>query len=167
MTIRSLAPWLCFLVLLPLSSASAARRRAVSPSVPPTQLTANPDAYAAGQGKALSVAAGKGVLVNDRDPRGKALIALLVSNPKHGTLTFNADGSFTYTNDGTGAASDSFTYQASNGTASSNIAAVTITIGAPDAILAASDFYSLPHGGNITVGAPGVLANDSIPTARC
>jgi VCBS repeat-containing protein len=158
---RSIAAIFC-LTLLPLSSASGAgRHRSVSP--PTAQLTANPDAYAAGQGKALAVVAAKGVLVNDRDPQGKPLIALLAANPRHGTLTFNADGSFTYTNDGTGAASDSFTYQASNGTALSNIATVTITIGGADAITAAADSYSLPHGGNITVAAPGVLANDLDP----
>jgi VCBS repeat-containing protein len=158
---RSIAA-ICCLTLLPLSSASGAgRHRSVSP--PTAQLTANPDAYAAGQGKALAVVAAKGVLVNDRDPQGKPLIALLAANPRHGTLTFNADGSFTYTNDGTGAASDSFTYQASNGTALSNIATVTITLGGADAITAAADSYSLPHGGNITVAAPGVLANDLDP----
>jgi VCBS repeat-containing protein len=153
---------ICCLALFPLFAAD--RHRSVSPAPLPTQLTANPDAYAAGQGKALTVAAGKGVLVNDRDPQGKALIALLVTNTNHGSLTFNADGSFTYTNDGTGAASDSFTYQASNGTALSNVATVTMTIGGPDAITAAADSYSLPHGGSITVAAPGVLANDIDPT---
>jgi sugar lactone lactonase YvrE len=131
--------------------------------VPPSQLTANPDSYAAGQGKALTVSATKGVLVNDRDPQGKPLIAILDSNPAHGSLTFRPDGSFIYTNDGTGASQDSFTYQVSNGTALSNITSVTITLGAPDAITAAPDFYSLPHGGSITVGAPGVLANDLDP----
>jgi sugar lactone lactonase YvrE len=131
--------------------------------VPPSQLTANPDSYAAGQGKALTVSAAKGVLVNDRDPQGKPLIAILASNPAHGSLTFRPDGSFIYTNDGTGASQDSFTYQVSNGTALSNITTVTITLGAPDAITAAPDFYSLPHGGSITVGAPGVLTNDIDP----
>jgi hypothetical protein len=131
--------------------------------VPPSQLTANPDSYAAGQGKALTVSVTKGVLVNDRDPQGKPLIAILDSNPAHGSLTFHPDGSFIYTNDGTGASQDSFTYQVSNGTALSNITSVTITLGAPDAITAAPDFYSLPHGGAITVGAPGVLTNDIDP----
>jgi hypothetical protein len=153
-------------VLLPLFEASSGmRHRSVSPIAPPTQLTANADSYAAGQGRALVVSPAKGVLVNDRDPQGKSLIAILVSNPTHGSLTFRPDGSFTYTNDGTGATQDSFSYQVSNGSAMSNIANVTITIGAPDAITTALDLYSLAHGGSITVAAPGVLANDIDPNS--
>ena len=77
-SLRSIAAWICCLALLSLSPASGAgRHRSVVPV--PTQLTANPDAYAAGQGKSLSVAAAKGVLANDRDPQGKSLIAVLVS----------------------------------------------------------------------------------------
>ena len=37
-----------------------------------------------------------GVLANDTDADGDALAALLVSGPAHGSLTLNADGSFTY-----------------------------------------------------------------------
>src|SRR5262249_58111805 len=37
------------------------------------------------------------VLVNDSDVDGDALNAVLVSGPAHGSLTLNADGSFTYT----------------------------------------------------------------------
>ena len=36
-----------------------------------------------------------GVLGNDTDPDGDALSAVLVSGPSNGTLTLNADGSFT------------------------------------------------------------------------
>ena len=54
------------------------------------------------------------------------LTATLVSGPAHGTLTLNADGGFTYTPDANFNGTDSFTYTASDGTADSNVATVTI-----------------------------------------
>ena len=53
----------------------------------------------------------------------------MVSGPAHGTLTLNATGSFTYTQPPTTTAPDSFTYRASDGTAPSNTATVSITVG--------------------------------------
>ena len=57
---------------------------------------AAPDSYTTNRNTALVVAA-PGVLANDTDPNGDALTAVLVTNPSHGTLTLNANGSFTYT----------------------------------------------------------------------
>ena len=57
-----------------------------------------------------------------------ALTAVLVSGPAHGTLTLNADGSFTYTPDANYNGTDSFTYKANDGTADSNVATVTLTV---------------------------------------
>jgi hypothetical protein len=39
---------------------------------------------------------GLGVLVNDLDPDGESLTAVLETPPAHGDLTLNADGSFVY-----------------------------------------------------------------------
>src|ERR1041385_2981035 len=148
--------------ILPLLAAlGAEKHRAVAPA-PPSVLTAVADAYSVVQGKVLAVSAAKGVLANDI-PQGKASIALLVSNPPHGALTFNPDGSFTYTNDGTGARSYAFTYRASDGTALSNIVTVTISIVGTNAITAVPDAYALAHGASVTVAAPGVLGNDVDP----
>jgi VCBS repeat-containing protein len=71
-----------------------------------------------------------GVLVNDHDSDGDALTAVLVSGPSHGTLTFNADGSFTYDyTDNPGLFdTDTFTYKAYDGECYSEEATVTITI---------------------------------------
>jgi VCBS repeat-containing protein len=69
-----------------------------------------------------------GVLANDSDPDGDPLTAILVNGPSHGTLTLNADGSFTYMPDADYGGSDTFTYVASDGTVDSNVATVTITI---------------------------------------
>jgi len=55
-----------------------------------------------------------GVLHNDEDPQGQVMTAQLVTGPASGTLTLNANGSFTYL-PGAGLAengNDSFTYQA-------------------------------------------------------
>jgi large repetitive protein len=69
------------------------------------------------------------VLSKDTDVDGDVLQAVLVSGPDHASsFTLNADGSFSYTHDGSETTSDSFTYKANDGTAGSNIATVNITI---------------------------------------
>lgn len=62
------------------------------------------------------------------DPESDPLTFMLETGPSHGSLTFNADGSFTYVHDGTNTVSDSFTFIANDGFLDSNIATVTINI---------------------------------------
>ncbi|HEY3026764.1 MAG TPA: Ig-like domain-containing protein, partial [Pyrinomonadaceae bacterium] len=69
-----------------------------------------------------------GVLGNDTDVEGNALTAILVSSASNGTLSFNPNGSFTYTPHSNTSGTDSFTYRANDGSADSNVAAVTITV---------------------------------------
>ena len=94
------------------------------------ELVASNDAYSVKHDHTLRVAA-PGVLTNDT---GVApLSAVLVTQPAHGTLMFNADGSFVYTpNAGYGVAAnsaDSFTYKVQDGNGhTSNIATVVITV---------------------------------------
>ncbi|MEV7611908.1 FG-GAP-like repeat-containing protein [Streptomyces sp. NPDC089799] len=71
-----------------------------------------------------------GVLGNDTDPDGSTLTASLVTGPAHGTLTLNANGSFSYQPGSGYVGSDSFTYKATDGTVDSNIATVTINVSA-------------------------------------
>src|SRR5262249_5270316 len=74
---------------------------------------------------------GRGVLANDSDPQGSPLTAALVTGPAHGSLTLNADGTFSYTPAANFVGTDSFTYRASNGQALSNVATVTLTVRQP------------------------------------
>jgi VCBS repeat-containing protein len=52
----------------------------------------------------------------------------IVTNPAHGVLTLNNDGSYTYTPNANYNGTDSFTYQANDGAADSNLASVNINV---------------------------------------
>src|SRR5206468_1011642 len=125
-------------------------------------VAANDDGYTTPEDTQLTVSA-PGVLANDTDVDGDTLSAVLVSNPTHGTLTLNSDGSLVYMPSATLFRSDSFTYKATDGQAQSGIATATITVTpVNDAPVAANDdSYTTPEDTQLTVSAPGVLANDS------
>jgi VCBS repeat-containing protein len=90
--------------------------------------TADNETYAADENTALTVASSNGVLIGDVDPDGDTLTAVLVSTTSHGALTFNSNGSFTYTPASGYLGTDTFTYKATDGTLTSNVATVTITV---------------------------------------
>jgi large repetitive protein len=90
---------------------------------------ARPDSYATAEGVAISITA-SGILENDLDVEGDPLTAVLVSPPSHGTLDFDAAGSFVYTPLDHYNGTDSFTYKAHDGALDSNTATVTITVAA-------------------------------------
>ncbi len=118
------------------------------------------DTYTTDEDVVLTVAA-PGVLENDSDPNGDALTAILVDGVDHGTLTFNADGSFVYTPEQDYNGTDSFTYKASDGELESEVVTVTITINpVNDAPVAVDDAYTTAEDVILVVAAPGVLAND-------
>jgi VCBS repeat-containing protein len=91
---------------------------------------AQDDSYTTSEDTTLVIPA-LGILANDTDADGDTLTAVLDSAPSNGSLTLNADGSFTYTPDTSFTGVDTFTYHANDGTANSNIATVTITVYIP------------------------------------
>jgi Ca2+-binding RTX toxin-like protein len=85
------------------------------------------DSYITAQDTSLTVAA-SGVLANDSDVDGGPLTSILVTGPTHGSLTQNANGSFTYMPTAGYNGPDSYTYKANDGAADSNVATVSITV---------------------------------------
>ncbi len=97
-----------------------------------TPPVANNDAYSMHLLNVTLTVTPPGVLGNDYDPDGDPLTAMLVTGPSNGLLTFNADGSFSYTPlTSLLTFNDSFTYQAFDGRFTSNIATVTIHVNVP------------------------------------
>ena len=126
---------------------------------------ANDDSYSVNEDATLTVTPA-GVLANDSDPDGDPCTALLVSGPSNGTLTFNADGSFSYTPNANFNGADSFIYRAVDSKGADDPATVRITVvPVNDAPTAGGDSYSTPEDTPLNVNAPGLLANDSDPDA--
>jgi FtsP/CotA-like multicopper oxidase with cupredoxin domain len=141
-------------------------------SLPATvSLTVNPindvpvaanNAYSVAAGATLNVAA-PGVLGNDSDVDGNPLTAVNAS--ALAGLSLSADGSLVY-NAPASAGSYPFTYQASDGTASSAAATVTFTVLANRAPVAVNDTVNAPvrrSSPPYTPATLNVLANDSDP----
>lgn len=103
---------------------------------------ASDNGYSATVGTTLNMSA-PGVLENDSDVDGDELTPNLVAGPSNAIeFGLNDDGSFFYKSDGTG--NDSFTYEASDGTLSSDVVTVTITV---------SEAADAMHVGNLTPSA--------------
>lgn len=128
------------------------------PNVAPV---AGADDYTINSDHTLVVDAEHGVLANDHDAEGANLTLELVDGPANGTLTLNADGSFTYVPNPGFTGQDTFTYRISDGLLST-VGSVTLSVGQNRAPVAANDAYELDAGETLTVNAlAGVLANDS------
>ncbi len=124
-----------------------------------------PDSYSLSEDTVLNISA-PGLLSNDSDPEGSAITAVKLTNPAHGSVVVNPNGSFTYTPVANYAGADSFTYAANDGTVNSLPATVNLTItNLPDAPVAANDLYPTGLDTLLTITAPGVLGNDVDPDA--
>src|SRR5262249_25460459 len=117
-------------------------------------LTATDDSYSVSHGHALSVNAGHGALANDWSGSGARLSGQLVGDPAHGSVSWHADGSFTYTPDGGFVGTDSLTYGVTESRSGPTLRAATVTIhvtnGAPQA---EDDQYEVRHDQPLTVAA--------------
>ncbi len=79
-----------------------------------------------------------------------------MSGVSHGTLVLNPDGSFSYTPDPNFNGTDSFTYQAHDGTMLSNVATVTITVKpVNDPPRGRDESYSTNEDTPLTIAGPG------------
>jgi hypothetical protein len=91
---------------------------------------ARPDSYSTPYRTTLMVGA-PGVLGNDTDADGDALVAQLVSGGGTGSLDFHANGGFTFSPGGSFSGTMSFTYKVWDGVAWSGVATVTLNVAAP------------------------------------
>ncbi len=99
------------------------------------------------------------MLGNDNNGGTTPLTATLISTASHGTLTFNSDGSFTYTPAVGFTGTDTFTYQAVNPLGKSSTATVSLVVQTVVPV-ANNDSYTAKLNTAFAVKAPGVLAND-------
>ncbi|HEX2750621.1 MAG TPA: Ig-like domain-containing protein, partial [Verrucomicrobiales bacterium] len=126
--------------------------------------------YSTNQQQTLTVNAAAGVLSNDTDVDNTAaqLTATLITNitAAQGTLTFNANGSFTYVPSAGFSGPISFIYRVSDGTSNSNDGTVNINvISVGNAPVANTDTYTTAKNAPLTVTAlvAGTTTDDVIP----
>jgi VCBS repeat-containing protein len=136
------------------TSTSSASSETVNVQTP----VANNDSFSVVHDHSLTVSS-PGVLGNDSANGGPGISAVLVSNTSHGSLTLNADGSFSYQPGALYAGQDSFTYKDYNGTNYSNVATATINV-TNSAPIAVNDSAVADQDNPITIA---VLANDYDP----
>jgi hypothetical protein len=124
-------------------------------------VTAVDDAYAATSGQTLVVAA-PGVLANDAYADGST--TELVTDAGDGTLVLASDGGFTYAPRPGFEGTDGFVYRVRDLQDQTATASVTITVVREVATgpAAVDDVYDASSGVTLTIGAPGVLANDRL-----
>ena len=128
----------------------------------------NMPGYSVDEDGTLEVAVvANGVLDNDTDVDGDILTAVLADNVDNGTLSLNSDGTFTYSPASNFNGTDSFTYNANDGTASSpSTATVLITVNPVNdrPVVANDPNYTMDEDDTLNIAAgTGVLANDSDP----
>ena len=120
------------------------------------------DAYATNEDTPLTVDPAGGLLANDSDADGDNLGLMVTSQPLHGTVSVNPDGSFSYTPAANYNGLDGFSYLVSDGSKTSDVASATITVNpVNDVAIAVNDEYTTAEDTPLTIAGPGVLGNDS------
>jgi|GEM_PF-3181556 len=126
--------------------------------------TAVDDHYTTDEGVTLTVSA-PGLLANDYDPDGDSLRTVGFSQPDNGTASLNTAGELEYVPDSGFAGTDTFSYliEDDSGTGSGYATVTVDVVGSNRAPTAVDDHYATLEGENVTVRAPGLLANDYDP----
>jgi VCBS repeat-containing protein len=125
-------------------------------------VAASDDSYRTGEDQPLHVAA-PGVLGNDSSVGNTVLSTLLISDVAHGNLLLYADGAFDYTPNPNYTGEDTFTYQATSSSTTSNTAQVTIIIDSVnDPPAAIPDTFTTEEDSPLNTSLlTGVLKNDT------
>ena len=119
------------------------------------------DQFTTPEGTPLSIAADQGLLANDSDRDGDPLTVQWVALPQHGTLVWQADGSLSYTPQDGFTGRDGFSYRISDGSVSSEVAAVTVVVTPQNQPpIAMNDELATDEDQPLVLPASGVLAND-------
>ena len=120
-----------------------------------------PDAYGVHTNLPLNVSA-PGVLANDYDLEGDSLTAIQSTPALNGSASLNPDGSFNYTPNSGFVGTDTFTYVASDGYATSAPVTVTLNVHATnDPPLSAPAIYTIrPDETLVITNSDSVLNND-------
>jgi VCBS repeat-containing protein len=122
------------------------------------------DAYTIASNRTLTVDTVNGLLTNDSDLDGDNLQSIRTGDTAHGTLTMQADGSFTYTPEADFTGTDSFTYQATDSKEASPDATVVISVGTNQPPTAAPDFFAVDEDTTLNLSAAhSILFNDTDP----
>ncbi len=101
------------------------------------------DSYNLSEGGLLQVDAIEGILANDVDIDGDTLTVTVVDAPASASaFTLNTDGSFSYQHDGTESRNDSFSYELSDGTVTTEPVLVNLAIAA---VNDAPEFVTTPE----------------------
>ncbi|WP_331345228.1 retention module-containing protein [Cellvibrio sp. UBA7661] len=135
----------------------------VNPVVPVNQApVAVDDVFTVAEGGTLTVTAANKITLNDTDADGDSLTAILVSGPTNGSLTLNADGTFTYVHNGSETTTDSFTYKVNDGTVDGSVATVTINVTPEnDPPVAVDDVFVINEDTPLVISPSQLLVNDT------
>jgi len=102
------------------------------------------------------------LVANDTDADSDPLEVTEVSQPAHGAVVDQHDGTVTYTPHANYSGSDEFTYSISDGNGGSASATVTVQIDpVQDVPVAADDAFEVAQDGRLDVAVPGPLKNDT------
>jgi Domain of unknown function (DUF4082)/Cadherin-like domain/Bacterial Ig domain len=123
----------------------------------------NDSGFVVGENGSITIAA-SALLANDTDPNGLPLSITGVSNPAHGTVSYNANTqqvTFVPTAGYTGPAS--FSYGIADGQGPGSSATVSLTVTPPAPVANNDGGFVINENGSITIAVSTLLANDTDP----